>query len=94
MVERQIGGYRVATLGLAALIQTKQAAGRSKDLAVLPLLRRTLDESTKSRACWTPRLSVKLDPVDGIARRRPRRCGRDSADVSARAASPRRGGAK
>lgn len=47
VVELQIGNYRVRTLGLAALIRTKEAAGRAKDLAVLAVLRRTLEESTK-----------------------------------------------
>jgi hypothetical protein len=47
VVERQIGEHRVRTLGLASLIRTKEAAGRAKDLAVLAILRRTLEESTK-----------------------------------------------
>ncbi len=47
VVERQIGSHRVRTLGLARLIRTKEAAGRAKDLAVLAILRRTLEESTK-----------------------------------------------
>jgi len=47
VVARQIGDHRVRTLGLATLIRTKEAAGRAKDLAVLAILRRTLEESTK-----------------------------------------------
>lgn len=47
VVERQIGDHRIRTLGLATLIRTKEAAGRAKDLAVLAILRRTLEESTK-----------------------------------------------
>lgn len=47
VVERQIGDHRVRTLGLATLIRTKEAAGRAKDLAVLAILRRTLEESTR-----------------------------------------------
>ena len=47
VVERKIGDHRVRTLGLASLIRTKEAAGREKDLAVLAILRRTLEESTK-----------------------------------------------
>jgi hypothetical protein len=45
VVERRIGGFAVRTLGLARLIRTKEATGRDKDLAVLAILRRTLDES-------------------------------------------------
>jgi len=47
VVERQIGDHRVRTLGLASLIRTKELAGRDQDLAVLAILRRTLEESTK-----------------------------------------------
>ena len=47
VVERKIGDHRVRTLGLASLIRSKEAAGRDKDLAVLAILRRTLEESTK-----------------------------------------------
>jgi hypothetical protein len=47
VVERAIGEHRVMTLGLASLIRTKEAAGREKDRAVLAILRRTLEESTK-----------------------------------------------
>ena len=37
----------VCVLGLEALIRAKTEAGRDKDLAVLPILRRTLEESSK-----------------------------------------------
>ena len=46
-VERQLNGHPVKILGLAALIRTKEAAGRDKDRAVLEILRRTLAESSK-----------------------------------------------
>lgn len=48
--EMEIGGRaRVRVLDLAALIEMKERAGRPKDLAVLPLLRATLDESRRRR---------------------------------------------
>lgn len=40
-----LGEQKVAVLNLSGLIRTKQAAGRDKDLAALPILRRTLAES-------------------------------------------------
>ena len=40
-------GARVRVLSLSALIATKERTGRPKDLAVLPLLRATLDEATR-----------------------------------------------
>jgi hypothetical protein len=49
-VEVDIEGVRVRVLELSRLIEVKQAAGRPKDLAVLPLLRATLDEIRKRRA--------------------------------------------
>ena len=42
---RQLGEITVRVLGLEALIREKAEAGRDKDLAVLPILRRTLEES-------------------------------------------------
>ena len=43
--ELELGqGLRVRALGLAALIALKEATGRDKDRAVLPVLRRTLEE--------------------------------------------------
>jgi hypothetical protein len=39
----------VRVLELSRIIEVKQAAGRPKDLAVLPLLRATLDEIRKRR---------------------------------------------
>ncbi len=42
-----LGDHSVRVLGLAALIRTKTEAGRDKDRAVLPILQRTLEESTK-----------------------------------------------
>lgn len=41
---RLSGGMTVRVLGLPALIEAKERAGRPKDLAVLPVLRATLDE--------------------------------------------------
>jgi hypothetical protein len=41
------GGLTVRVLGLPGLIEAKERAGRPKDLAVLPLLRATLDETTR-----------------------------------------------
>lgn len=42
-----VGPLRVQVLGLRALIQSKQDAGRDKDRAVLAILQRTLAESEK-----------------------------------------------
>ena len=47
-VVRSIGELAVHVLGLAALIRTKEQAGRDKDRAVLAILRRTLAESSRS----------------------------------------------
>jgi hypothetical protein len=44
---RSLGELAVYVLGLEALIRTKVEAGRDKDRAVLPILRRTLEESSK-----------------------------------------------
>ena len=41
--EYDLGQAKVLVLDLASLIEAKEAAGRDKDLAVLPVLRRTLD---------------------------------------------------
>jgi hypothetical protein len=38
------GGLTVRVLSLPALIEAKERLGRPKDLAVLPVLRATLDE--------------------------------------------------
>ena len=43
-VTRPLGAFAVQVLGLAALIRSKEEAGREKDRAVLAILRRTLDE--------------------------------------------------
>jgi predicted nucleotidyltransferase len=42
-----VGPIRVRVLGLPALIESKEEAGREKDKAVLSILRRTLEERTK-----------------------------------------------
>jgi hypothetical protein len=41
---RLSGGEAIRVLSLPALIEAKERAGRAKDLAVLPVLRATLDE--------------------------------------------------
>jgi predicted nucleotidyltransferase len=41
--EMEVAGFRVKVLSLAQLITTKEAAGRPKDIAVLPLMNATLD---------------------------------------------------
>jgi hypothetical protein len=46
-VERTLGQLVVRVLGLEALIREKTETGRDKDRAVLPILRRTLEESGK-----------------------------------------------
>ena len=46
-VEADLEGVRVRVLSLSRVIEAKQAAGRPKDLAVLPMLRATLDELRK-----------------------------------------------
>jgi hypothetical protein len=40
----EVGGRSIRVLALPQLIQTKQAAGRPKDLAMLPILEATLRE--------------------------------------------------
>jgi hypothetical protein len=47
VVTISVGSAKVRVLSLSALIQTKEEAGREKDLAVLGILRRTLLESGK-----------------------------------------------
>jgi hypothetical protein len=42
------GGLDIRVLGLAALIEAKERAGRPKDLAALPVLRATLEELNRS----------------------------------------------
>jgi hypothetical protein len=42
-------GVRVRVLGLEAQIAVKEEIGGEKDLAVLPILRRTLEESRRSK---------------------------------------------
>jgi hypothetical protein len=46
-VIQPIGDLSVCILGLEALIRSKVEAGRDKDRAVLPILRRTLEEASK-----------------------------------------------
>jgi len=47
-VSRPLGQFSLRVLGLPALIRSKVEAGRDKDRAVLPILRRTLAESGES----------------------------------------------
>jgi hypothetical protein len=48
-IEVDLGaGLRVRLLDLATLIELKEQAGRDKDKAVLPILRRTLEERQKA----------------------------------------------
>ena len=42
--ERSVGELSVKVLNLASIIESKEAANRDKDRAMLPLLRRTLEE--------------------------------------------------
>jgi hypothetical protein len=44
---RRSGGRTVRVLSLPALIEAKERSGRPKDLAVLPVLRATLDETNR-----------------------------------------------
>ena len=46
-IKRSLGEITICVLGLEALIRTKIEAARDKDRAVLPILRRTLEESSK-----------------------------------------------
>lgn len=48
---RSLEGRKIAVLGLAKIIATKEAANRDKDRAILPILRRTLE--LKSRDAST-----------------------------------------
>ena len=48
-VEVDLDGLPVRVLELSHVIAAKEAAGRPKDMAVLPLLRATLDEIRKRR---------------------------------------------
>jgi hypothetical protein len=45
--EMLVAGFKVKVLSLAHLIATKKAAGRPKDLAVLPTLQATLEEKQR-----------------------------------------------
>ena len=41
------GGTRILVAGLADIIKSKKAAGRPRDLAVLPVLEKVLEEATR-----------------------------------------------
>jgi hypothetical protein len=47
VLELDVGGRRIRVLPLDRLIATKRAAGRAKDLAVLPLLEATLAATSR-----------------------------------------------
>jgi hypothetical protein len=47
VIELDVGGRRIRVLPLDRLIATKRAAGRAKDLAVLPLLEATLAATSR-----------------------------------------------
>ena len=49
-VEMEVAGAKVKVLPLADLIATKTAAGRPKDLAVLPVLKATLERQRQHNA--------------------------------------------
>jgi hypothetical protein len=49
-IDLDIGVVRVLVLEMSRLIEAKQAAGRPKDIAVLPVLQATLAEIRKSRS--------------------------------------------
>lgn len=46
--EYPVGGHRVRTLELEMIIRSKEEAGRDKDRAALPVLRRTLELKNRS----------------------------------------------
>jgi len=48
VLEVELGDITIQVLGLERLIQSKEHAGRAKDLAVLPALRATLEQSKKA----------------------------------------------
>ena len=45
--EMKVGEFRVCVLRLEKLIALKEELGREKDLAMLPILRRTLEEKRR-----------------------------------------------
>jgi hypothetical protein len=47
VIDLEVGGHPVRVLPLDRLIATKRAAGRAKDLAVLPLLEATLEATRR-----------------------------------------------
>ena len=46
-IEHEVAGVKVRMLSLEAVIKTKEETGRDKDKAMLPVLRRTLEEKKK-----------------------------------------------
>lgn len=48
-LEMEVAGIRIKVLPLDLLIETKKAAGRPKDLAVLPILEATLKEQERGK---------------------------------------------
>ena len=48
-LEVQLGDVRILLAGLADIIRSKKAAGRQRDLAVLPVLEKVLEEATRQQ---------------------------------------------
>ena len=46
-IEQSVGGFRLRVLALGPLIRVKEETARDKDRAVLAILRRTLEQSSK-----------------------------------------------
>jgi hypothetical protein len=44
-----LGDVRILVAGLADIIRSKKAAGRPRDLAVLPVLEKVLEEATRQQ---------------------------------------------
>jgi len=44
-----LGDARILVAGLADIIKSKKAAGRPRDLAVLPVLEKVLEEATRQQ---------------------------------------------
>jgi hypothetical protein len=56
-----LAGQRVRVLPLSRVIASKRASGRDKDLAVLPILERTLRLSRRLKSHRQPRRDKQLD---------------------------------
>jgi len=58
----EVGGTTILVASLADVIRSKRAARRPRDLAVLEILERTLEEITKQGATKPPRASGRRRP--------------------------------